>query len=1238
MSQLTWLHLSDFHFSGEAHYEDAQREAMPSSLALELAKEGLRPDLVFVTGDIAATGKAAEYERAIRFFQKMSEDLSVPRERWFLVPGNHDVDRGRVDGLSNGLRNLLEQSDAPMSEPRSWSMMADRMDAYLRFTRNFLGKERGWEAVRPWRTEHVTVHDWRLAILGLNSAWASQDDDDRGRLLLSEFQVRDALEQANRKEPELKITLMHHPFDYLREWDMALVNQLLVSENGCHFLLRGHLHQTDLQQRIRPGASIWEIAAGAFWQGSEAPHAVNVVQLEHTGDGSIHVFKYVNKEGGFWRRHTTIYKKMPEGYWPFTLRGTMVPKDAGTRVGRLYWVPPLPEKYFKRKNIVDRILREMETSKLIGMHGLGGIGKSELVKEVANSRRTKRRFPDGIFWVDFGLEPEAESLPVCLAEIIKVLSKLPPSNRNLETLIKSLNMLLSKSVCLLIIDDPWLQSQVESFRVSEGRSRVLFTTRSVDFVKTLGAKPFKLECLSDVEGRDFFNYLLDRPDDLPDLVLKVSCECGGLPLALSICAALSTGTYSWQNILNKLLQGEIGLLNEPEYKGVSKSIEISLDSLKDEERNTYLSLAVFPREAIPIPAVITYLCSNMKLDESTARQRLNRFANLSLLQISDGSPKTISIHSLFRHYIRDKRDLVALHQRLVASYYSGCKGDWHTVPDDGYFYKHLTYHLIEAKKLDALRELLKSTRWQEKICNMGKVGDLVADVAVSHTHLSGDILDVLANIISRKRAESFNQQFREALKRYFGPYPSWPSDLIKSFEVSNHVNVLRFLGDTASLANNHEQGQDYYEKALQIEDDYSLHVRIATILVRRKEPKKALKRLQHIYNKYPNPSHKELMWAKYQEGICLRDDNRHMEAEKVFTEVWKSGGSRHRYSAYYQLGVLALNKNDLDSAERIFHDSKKERDSLPWNHRRAFENRRLGQVYAKRNQLVLACQYFHTALEISDSCGNERYSNKTLDDILDIYLKPLLEKNSPDICLADLENNFGIKQTYLARALRRLEDEDKFLEVICEKTAEPTGRVARSNHIHEMGEWHATIAVLVFDKDGRLALQKRGESDSWGKWDLSVTGHQEVGESDIETAVRETREELTLDIHPDRFSRFGQPHQFKKIGGVGKSVDLYDNYCYVYSTNKRNSERISLFILCITESEKDKIQTGDAMDVQQVRWCMLDKVTCLIDEDPDNCASSIKHIFCPPRFNDELLDTIKSYGSKRSQRFHEEEL
>ena len=62
---------------------------------------------------------------------------------------------------------------------------------------------------------------------------------------------------------------------------------------------------------------------------------------------------------------------------------------------------------------------------------------------------------------------------------------------------------------------------------------------------------------------------------------------------------------------------------------------------------------------------------------------------------------------------------------------------------------------------------------------------------------------------------------------------------------------------------------------------------------------------------------------------------------------------------------------------------------------------------------------------------------------------------------------------------------------------------------------HRVAHVLLFNSSGELLLQKRSMKKDLepGKWDSSVGGHLEVGESYLQAALREMQEELGIEGH-----------------------------------------------------------------------------------------------------------------------------
>ncbi|MDO4168098.1 MAG: metallophosphoesterase, partial [Eubacteriales bacterium] len=91
------LYLSDIHFGREllAHGRFTRREHIQSQLIQTVSElpENMHPHYIVVTGDIAWTGAAAEYEMAYAWFSELLSALGLDGEKITFCAGNHDINR-----------------------------------------------------------------------------------------------------------------------------------------------------------------------------------------------------------------------------------------------------------------------------------------------------------------------------------------------------------------------------------------------------------------------------------------------------------------------------------------------------------------------------------------------------------------------------------------------------------------------------------------------------------------------------------------------------------------------------------------------------------------------------------------------------------------------------------------------------------------------------------------------------------------------------------------------------------------------------------------------------------------------------------------------------------------------------------------------------------------------------------------------------------------------------------------
>ena len=91
--RITICHLSDIHFAINGNTILEKQEKLCNAIL----QDALKKDIIIfiVSGDIAQSGQANEYEIAYNFFTEIQEYLEMKKEirvLFFFAPGNHDCD------------------------------------------------------------------------------------------------------------------------------------------------------------------------------------------------------------------------------------------------------------------------------------------------------------------------------------------------------------------------------------------------------------------------------------------------------------------------------------------------------------------------------------------------------------------------------------------------------------------------------------------------------------------------------------------------------------------------------------------------------------------------------------------------------------------------------------------------------------------------------------------------------------------------------------------------------------------------------------------------------------------------------------------------------------------------------------------------------------------------------------------------------------------------------------------
>jgi hypothetical protein len=259
--------------------------------------------------------------------------IGVQLDRLFVIPGNHDIDRQVGKSSWEELRAKISFQEvrtvsrwlAGEGPPAGLSNLElqkilDRQRAYQLWLAG-LGLKRLLpnEALHPTLGYRVSFRlpgrPFDIHMLGLDSAWLAGDDNDNGKLYLTDDQVgRISSDIDGRLLPGFRIALVHHPLSHLA--DGSECRRLLAER--IDLLLRGHMHDPEPSLWADPERTLRQVAAGCLYEHDKYPNACHVIDVELDENGRplsyrLHFRRWSDR--GHWHDD--------DGLYPGTTKGRM---------------------------------------------------------------------------------------------------------------------------------------------------------------------------------------------------------------------------------------------------------------------------------------------------------------------------------------------------------------------------------------------------------------------------------------------------------------------------------------------------------------------------------------------------------------------------------------------------------------------------------------------------------------------------------------------------------------------------------------------------------------------------------------------------------------------------------------------------------------------------------------------------------------------------------------------------
>ncbi|TYI08374.1 hypothetical protein ES332_A10G293900v1 [Gossypium tomentosum] len=269
--------------------------------------------------------------------------------------------------------------------------------------------------------------------------------------------------------------------------------------------------------------------------------------------------------------------KFDEVSYPVPLQGITVTPSKGY------------EDFESRTLVLNEIMEALkdDSVSVIGVHGMGGIGKTTLVKEIA--RKVKGNLFDSVIIATVTQAIDIEKIQNRIAELLGL--KFEEQSTDVKALRLQERLKKEKRV-LVVLDDIWAKVDIEEVGIPLGDEhkgcKLLLTSRELNVLSNGmdAQKYFSVGFLNENEAWDLFKKKAGdcvESCDLKPAAMEVAKKCAGLPIAIATVAGAlrNKRLFEWKNALRELERP-----SSSNFTGIAaaySAIEWSFNYLESEE-------------------------------------------------------------------------------------------------------------------------------------------------------------------------------------------------------------------------------------------------------------------------------------------------------------------------------------------------------------------------------------------------------------------------------------------------------------------------------------------------------------------------------------------------------------------------------------------------------------------------------------------------------------------------------
>uniref|UniRef100_A0A6N2KAJ8 BED-type domain-containing protein n=1 Tax=Salix viminalis TaxID=40686 RepID=A0A6N2KAJ8_SALVM len=369
----------------------------------------------------------------------------------------------------------------------------------------------------------------------------------------------------------------------------------------------------------------------------------------------------------------------------------------------------------KNRNVIWSWLTDDEVS-TIGIYGMGGAGKTTMLKHINNELLQSPDISHHVYWVTVSRDFSVPKLQNKIAKRIQL--SFSNEEEELEHRATELSQeLMKKQRWILILDDLWKSFDLHKVGIPAPLKgcKLLITARSETVCREMDSTNYvRVNPLSNEEAWTLFMEVFghDRPlsPQVEQVARDITRECAGLPLGIKTIAGTMKGVddmHEWSDALEDLKQSKVP--QDRVEEEVFRILKFSYNHLSDIAlRRCFLYCGLFPEDSlIPRENLIDYL-----IDEGVVKRQKSREA-----EINKG------------HTMLDRLERACLLERLRG-------GNYVKMHD---LIRDMAIQILEensgaiVKAGAQLKELSDAGEWSEKLKSVSLMHNQIEEICSRHS-------------------------------------------------------------------------------------------------------------------------------------------------------------------------------------------------------------------------------------------------------------------------------------------------------------------------------------------------------------------------------------------------------------------------------------------------------------------------------------------------------------------------